>query len=61
MSDHVHDALRAAAAKGDQVRGGCDLCDAYQTLEQVDDGIWSLVIHHDGDCPIWRAMNAGAN
>jgi hypothetical protein len=50
------------ASIGDsQVPGGCDLCDAYQTVEEVVPNVYSLTVHHDDDCPTWRAVNAGAN
>ena len=61
MSDHIHEALRAAAAKGGRIPGGCESCNAYQTCEAVEEGIWSLTVHHDDWCPLYRAMNAGAN
>ena len=57
----IHALLASAATKGQHVRGGCDSCDAHQTLEEVDDGIWSLTVHHDDDCPVLRAAKAKTN
>ena len=58
--DPIHEMLSKAAAKGQQIRGGCASCNAYQTLDE-DDGVYALTVHHDDDCPIWRAMQAGWN
>jgi hypothetical protein len=41
---------------GGRIPGGCDHCDAYQTNEQVDAGIWRLTVHHDDWCP-WLATH----
>jgi hypothetical protein len=46
---------------GQQIEGGCDMCDAYQTVEAVSPGVHSLTIHHDDDCPILRASRAKRN
>ena len=47
---------------GDQpVPGGCDTCDAYQTISEVMPGVHSLIVHHDDWCPFLRATQAGAN
>jgi hypothetical protein len=47
------DPLRELYAKldGVDILGGCDHCDAYQTLEPVQDKIWKVTVHHDADCP----------
>jgi hypothetical protein len=36
---------------GAQIPGGCDDCDAYQTVGPVTAGVWGLTVHHDDDCP----------
>jgi hypothetical protein len=46
---------------GQQIPGGCDMCDSYQTVEPVSEGVHSLTIHHDDDCPILRASRRGSN
>jgi hypothetical protein len=48
---------------GREIPGGCDECDAYQTVRQVTDGIWSLTVHHDENCRFDRARvgKSGAN
>jgi hypothetical protein len=43
------------------VPGGCDRCDAYQTLSEESAGVFVLVVHHDDHCPVLRAMKAGTN
>jgi hypothetical protein len=43
------------------IPGGCDACDAYQTVEAVAPGVHSLTVHHDDWCPFLRARKAGAN
>lgn len=40
-----------AAHDGAQIPGGCDGCDAYQTVRIDGDGIIHLSIHHDDWCP----------
>lgn len=41
--------------------GGCDQCDAYQTVVEVTPGVHSLTVHHDDWCPFFRARNAASN
>lgn len=36
---------------GARIPGGCNTCDAYQTVQPVTDGIWSMTVHHDDHCP----------
>ena len=36
---------------GAHLPGGCDTCDAYQTITPTQAGIWTLTIHHDEWCP----------
>ena len=44
-----------AASIGDQrIPGGCDDCDAFQTLTKQSDSIFSVTVHHDATCP-WLA------
>jgi hypothetical protein len=38
---------------GTEIPGGCDHCDAYQTVKPVTAGVWSVTVHHDDDCPWW--------
>jgi hypothetical protein len=47
-----------APLAGKRIPGGCDRCDAFQTLNAVDPGVWSLTVHHDDWCPVLRAMKA---
>ncbi|MGD0083560.1 MAG: hypothetical protein ABSD78_10230 [Acidimicrobiales bacterium] len=44
---------------GAEIPGGCDACDAYQTVGPVERGIWSLIVHHDDDCPVWLRIKEG--
>ena len=48
---------------GRPLPGGCDDCDAFQIMEEdkTHPGVWHLVIHHDDECPLWRARQAEAN
>ena len=39
---------------GARIPGGCDHCDAYQTVQPVSDGVWMCNVHHDDWCP-WLA------
>jgi len=41
---------------GAEVPGGCDDCDAYQTVAAVERGIWVVTVHHDDDCPTLRRI-----
>lgn len=34
--------------------GGCDDCDAYQTVTKTSDGVYVLAVHHDPSCPYYR-------
>lgn len=45
----------AAELAGYRVPGGCDDCDAWQTLTNEGPGIYRLTVHHDSTCPAWRA------
>ena len=36
---------------GEQIPGGCDTCDAYQTVRPKAAGVWVLTVHHDTGCP----------
>jgi len=41
--------LRLDALLGQKIPGGCDDCDAYQTMAQAD-GFYILRVHHDDWC-----------
>lgn len=46
-----------AAAAGREIYGGCELCDAYQTMHvqpDTDDQIWHFTVHHDPGCPVLK-------
>lgn len=43
------------------IPGGCDECDAFQTVETVSPGVHLLQVHHDDRCPVLRAMKAEDN
>lgn len=42
---------------GSEVPGGCDDCDAFQTVERIACGVFRVVVHHDSWCPTLRTMN----
>ena len=48
-------------AEDQPIPGGCDRCDAYQTVGEVSPGVWSLVVHHDDWCPFPRSREARTN
>jgi hypothetical protein len=37
---------------GARVLGGCEHCDAWQTVSAVSAGVWGITVHHDDWCPI---------
>ena len=41
--------------------GGCEICDAYMTVEIPAPGIHLLHVHHDDDCPVLRSKSARSN
>jgi hypothetical protein len=47
--------------EGSAIPGGCDTCDAYQTVETLTPGVHVIHVNHDDWCPTLRAMNAGSN
>jgi hypothetical protein len=61
MSNPVHRMFEKAAAAGQRIQGGCESCDAYQTLEEIEPGVWSLQVHHADWCPGMKAMKAAGN
>lgn len=46
-----------ASYEGLEVAGGCDRCDAFQTLRTDDDGIHRITVHHDSWCPIVKQVS----
>jgi hypothetical protein len=48
-----------AALDGARILGGCDDCNAYQTLEIVSPGVTVLAVHHDDTCPWWTDHQNG--
>jgi len=43
---------------GAQVPGGCEHCDAYQTVHPTGPGTWVVAVHHDGWCVQLRRLDA---
>ena len=43
------------------IPGGCDRCDAYQTVETPEPGVHVLTVHHDDWCELLRSRKAGMN
>ena len=35
---------------GARIAGGCDYCDAYQTVQPAAAGVWTITVHHDDWC-----------
>jgi hypothetical protein len=46
---------------GRKMPGGCDDCDAYQTVEKQSDGLYVLTVHHDPTCPHLRGRKERAS
>lgn len=68
MSNHAHrrrvlsPAQSAVASMlgpldGQRIPGGCGSCDAFQTVSPKSAGVWSLLVHHDVQCPEYLAMS----
>jgi hypothetical protein len=43
---------------GLQVPGGCDDCDAYQTVDARRAPIYRVTVHHDQTCPTYRRLTS---
>jgi hypothetical protein len=43
------------------IPGGCDRCDAFQTIESPAPGVHVIRVHHDDWCPVLRSRIAGSN
>lgn len=41
--------------EGGRIPGGCESCDAYQTVEPIRADIWRITTHHDDTCPWLRS------
>jgi hypothetical protein len=39
---------------GLRIPGGCDDCDAYQTVDTRHAPIYRITVHHDDTCPWYR-------
>ena len=39
----------------EQIPGGCDHCEAYQTVETTSPGVHMIFVHHDDLCPVLQA------
>jgi hypothetical protein len=47
-----------APLDGRQIPGGCDTCDAYQTVRPLTAGVWNITVHHDDECPTLARIEA---
>ena len=36
--------------EGQRIEGGCDHCDAFQTVAPVGPGVWRISVYHAPDC-----------
>ena len=41
---------------GARLPGGCDHCDAYQTVRAASPRVWLTTVFHDDDCPVLRKV-----
>ena len=39
---------------GHRMPGGCDDCDAYQTVTREAEGMYRMLVHHDATCPFYQ-------
>ncbi len=44
---------------GGQIPGGCETCDAYQTVELAGSGVWRITVHQDEDCATYQQVRGG--
>ena len=47
--------------EGARIPGGCTDCDAYQTTEALEDGVWKVTVHHDDGCPVLKRIEKARN
>lgn len=52
LADHF------GALDGGRIPGGCDQCDAYQTVAPITAGVWTITVHHDDWCPAYGEATA---
>ena len=45
---------RLGIPAGIRIRGGCDDCLAYQSLDELEPGIYVNTVFHDDTCPTYR-------
>jgi len=45
---------------GAHIPGGCQRCDAYQTVSPLTAGAWQVTVHHDDWCPVLAATASPA-
>lgn len=43
---------------GERIPGGCACCEAYQEVEPLVAGVWSITVRHDDDCPFLAKIEA---
>lgn len=46
-----------AELEGQEIPGGCELCDAYQTIRSRNH-VHIFTVHHADGCPDWMRMQA---
>jgi hypothetical protein len=47
--------LEALHQSGARIPGGCDDCNAEQTIQRFAAGVYRLVVEHDQSCPWFAA------
>lgn len=58
VGDDLVKAFTASADADGRIAGGCDQCDAYQTLDASMAPLLRLTVHHDDWCPMVRPNRA---
>lgn len=46
---------------GARTPGGCDHCDAYQTVDASQAPIFRVTVHHDEWCPVIARMSGASS
>ena len=42
--------------EGQRTPGGCNQCEAFQTVDPIRGGVWMVSVHHDPGCPVFAEI-----
>jgi len=54
MPDSAANAVRKLI--GQKIDGGCEHCDAHQTVDELRPHFFNIVVHHEDDCPFLNSL-----